>query len=130
MYKSHNESAHARVHVYIAMAQSSKDATQDSADRKDKIKVRLYIEKEVLDISRGQKSLTQIHVTYDQTPPHAFVSKLRKFVMESNADKCLERFHVSLEWQEAMDQQPAAKRKRKLSSMCNDANTVCCIFAL
>ena len=41
----------------------------------------------------------------------------------------MERFHVSLEWHEAMDQQLAAKRKRKLSSMCNDANlkTLCCI---
>lgn len=60
------------------------------------------------------KSITQIHVTYDQTPPHAFVSKLRRIVTESNGERYMERFHVSLEWQEALDQQPAAKRKRKL----------------
>ena len=102
------------------MAQSSsKDATQDSANRKDKIKVRLYIEKVVQIYEGGKKSLTQIHVTYDQTPPHAFVSKLRKFVMENNAEKCMERFHVSLEWQGAIDQQPATKRKRKLRYECN-----------
>ena len=106
--------AQARVHVYINIARTEartsygpKDATQDSANRKDKIKVRLYIEKVVQIYQGGKKSLTQIHVTYDQTPPHAFVSKLRKFVMENNAEKCMERFHVSLEWQGAIDQQPA-----------------------
>ena len=60
------------------------------------------------------KSISQILVTYDQTPPHAFVSKLRRIVRESNGERYMEMFHVSLEWQEVLDQQPAAKRKRKL----------------
>ena len=52
------------------MAQSSsKDVPQDSADRKNRVKVRLYVDKDGLYISRAPKSPMQILVTYSKTPP-------------------------------------------------------------
>ena len=86
------------------MAQSSsKVVPQDPAN---KIKVKVYIER------RCTHQKPQILVTYNQTPPHTFISKLRKFVMESKAEQCMAKFQVSLEWEEAMHQPAKPKRKQ------------------
>ena len=94
------------------MAQSSSKAVpQHSGASKERIKVMLYIVK----YKECKKLHKQICVTYNQTPPQAFLRKLRDFVVESNSEQYMEKFHVSLEWQqEATTQQPSAKRKRKL----------------
>ena len=65
-------------------------------------------------VLKGHK--IQIQVNYTKTPPQAFLSKLRKLVSEYSSEKCMEDFHISLEWAEDQrpDQQPTPKRKRKL----------------
>ena len=55
----------------------------------------------------------QIHVNYGSTPPLPFITKLREFVTECNGERYMDRFHVSLDWEESQDESPAAKRRRK-----------------
>ena len=55
----------------------------------------------------------QIHVNYGSIPPLPFITKLREFVTECNGERYMDRFHVSLDWEESQDESPAVKRQRK-----------------